>query len=170
MAETIEAVIGLGANLGQPVVAFEFATHRLGAVCDIVCHSKLYQSDAIGPEQPDFTNAAVRVSFPGSPQALLVQLLRIEQDFGRTRKQRWGPRTLDLDLLWIDGVAVCTPQLTVPHPRLHERAFALLPLLDVAPQAASEEMTYRHALPQVQEQRIVALAKPPSPWLPAIDG
>ena len=73
-----------------------------------------------------------------SPLALLDALLAIERDLGRTREDdtiRWGPRTIDLDVLWIDGVSVDDPRLLVPHPRMHERAFALVPLLDVAPGA-----------------------------------
>lgn len=164
MAPRIDAVIGLGANLGQPLTAFEFATQRLAALSELVGYSKLYASAALGPEQPDFTNAAVRVHFDGGPHALLDIALEIEKAFGRQRSLRWGPRTLDLDLLWIRGVAVDTPTLKVPHPRLLDRAFALLPLLDVAPEARRGDVTLKSVLPRVRKQRIQAWSRPPSPW------
>lgn len=100
--------------------------------------SYVYATEPVGgPPQGEFLNAAVRVECTQSPAELLDALLAIEQELGRVRRaeERWGPRTIDLDILWIEGVAVDTPRLTVPHPRLEERAFALAPLLDVAPNA-----------------------------------
>jgi 2-amino-4-hydroxy-6-hydroxymethyldihydropteridine diphosphokinase len=84
-------------------------------------------------EQPPFVNAAVQLDTTLSPHALLDALLAIEQRAGRVRAERNGPRTLDLDLLHIDGVKLDDPRLTLPHPRMAERAFVLLPLNDVAP-------------------------------------
>jgi 2-amino-4-hydroxy-6-hydroxymethyldihydropteridine diphosphokinase len=98
--------------------------------------SKVYETAPVGgPPQPAFLNAAIAVDCTLSPLVLLDELQRIEADLGRTREVRWGPRAIDLDILWIEGVTVDEPRLVVPHPRLHERAFALLPLLDVAPHA-----------------------------------
>jgi 2-amino-4-hydroxy-6-hydroxymethyldihydropteridine diphosphokinase len=88
-----------------------------------------------GPPQGDYLNAALRVSFDGDPEALLDALLAIERALGRERRVRWAARTIDLDVLWIEGVALESERLTVPHPRLTERAFAMTPLLDVAPGA-----------------------------------
>jgi 2-amino-4-hydroxy-6-hydroxymethyldihydropteridine diphosphokinase len=89
-----------------------------------------------GPPQPDFLNAAALVTYEGEPEALLGALLAIERRLGRRRGgERYGPRTIDLDILWIEGRTVDTEELVVPHPRLLERAFALLPLLELVPEA-----------------------------------
>lgn len=101
----------------------------------VVGVSSLYETEPIGPEQPDFLNAAVLLSVELAPETLLEELLDLERAEGRVRRERWGPRVLDLDILWIDGCAVDTPALKVPHPSLAARAFALLPLLEVAPAA-----------------------------------
>lgn len=103
---------------------------------ELVRASKLYATAPLGPPQPDFLNAAVLVHTTLDPEALLDVLLAVEAGLGRVRHERWGPRTIDLDLLWIDDLRVETPRLTVPHPGLFERAFALGPLADVLPEAA----------------------------------
>jgi 2-amino-4-hydroxy-6-hydroxymethyldihydropteridine diphosphokinase len=98
--------------------------------------SSLYDTVPVGgPPQPRYLNAAARLRTALSPRELLGALLGIERSEGRERRERWGPRPLDLDILWIAGLFVDEPGLTVPHPRLAERAFALLPLLEVAPDA-----------------------------------
>ena len=88
-----------------------------------------------GPEQGDFLNAVVVVDTALGPEELLAELQRIEDDHGRVRVERWGPRTLDLDLVAMDGVRRDTPELTVPHPRAAERRFVLVPLVEVWPDA-----------------------------------
>jgi 2-amino-4-hydroxy-6-hydroxymethyldihydropteridine diphosphokinase len=88
-----------------------------------------------GPAQPDYYNAGVRVAFEGDAHELLASLHAIEAAHGRQREEHWGPRTPDLDLLWIAGFRVASAELTVPHARLAERAFALLPLVDLVPNA-----------------------------------
>jgi 2-amino-4-hydroxy-6-hydroxymethyldihydropteridine diphosphokinase len=100
-----------------------------------VAVSGLYEALPQGPPQPDYLNAAVRLATTAPPRALLAGLLELERRYGRERRVPMGPRTLDLDLLWIDGLEVLEPALAVPHPRLQERRFALEPLLDVAPSA-----------------------------------
>ncbi len=89
----------------------------------------------MGPPQPDYLNAAVRIAAPSDLEPVLAVLLAIERRAGRVRRaeERWGSRTIDLDILWAEGVVLSSPTLTVPHPRLTERAFALCPLLEVAP-------------------------------------
>jgi 2-amino-4-hydroxy-6-hydroxymethyldihydropteridine diphosphokinase len=132
----LDAVVGLGANLGNPEAALRQAVAQLALIARLAGVSELYRTVPVGgPPQPDFLNAAVRLEYWGSPLALLREALGIERAAGRLRGERWGPRTLDLDILWIAGVAVDDPDLIVPHPRLRERAFALRPLLDVAPDA-----------------------------------
>jgi 2-amino-4-hydroxy-6-hydroxymethyldihydropteridine diphosphokinase len=134
--QRLDAVIGLGANLGNPEAALRQAVVELAAVGLLQSVSGVYRTTPVGgPPQPDFINAAVRLEFVGSPEQLLGEALRIERLAGRERRERWGPRILDLDILWIAGTAVARPGLVVPHPRLRERAFALRPLLDVAPDA-----------------------------------
>jgi 2-amino-4-hydroxy-6-hydroxymethyldihydropteridine diphosphokinase len=101
----------------------------------IVALSALYETDAVGPAQPEYLNAAVRLRTMLGPRQLLELALEIEQAAGRVRLERWGPRTLDLDVLFITGQTVDQPGLVVPHRELVHRAFALLPLLDVMPDA-----------------------------------
>ncbi len=156
----IDAVIGLGANLGCPRRAFSGARAQLARHCRIVRSSGLYRTKPIGgPPQPDFLNAALRVSAGLGPRGLLGLLLRIERRLGRVRDERWGPRLLDLDLLWVAGLQVRGPDLTIPHPRLHQRAFALMPLLEVAPSAGPPGVTgtYREALAAVKGQAVTLL-------------
>ncbi len=131
----LRAVIGIGANLGNRAATLRGAAGELARIAVLEKASAIYETAPVGPEQPDFLNAAVLLRYDGAPLALLDELLAIEARHGRVRAERWGPRSLDLDLLWIDGWIVDEPRLVVPHPRLAERAFALLPLLEVAPDA-----------------------------------
>lgn len=137
------AYIGMGANLpgpaGEPVATLAAAAERLGGLGRVVARSSLYSTAPVGfAAQPRFFNAAVAVETGLEPRTLLEALLDIEREFGRDRSTAIpnGPRTLDLDILLIDGVAVCEPGLEVPHPRLAERGFALIPLAEIAPQAS----------------------------------
>lgn len=131
-------VIGLGANLGAREATLASAACALGALTGVRLRalSAVYESDAVGPPQPRYLNAAARITAQLSADALLERLLAVEQLHGRVRGLRWGPRTLDLDILWADA-PVCSKQLCVPHAQLSERAFALAPLLDVAPELAA---------------------------------
>jgi len=132
----LDVVIGLGANLGEPEAALRRALLGLADLGSLEAVSGLYRSQPVGgPPQPEFLNAAARLSFTGRASELLALTLALERREGRERRERWGPRTLDLDILWIRGAHLSEPGLTVPHPRLRERAFALRPLLDVAPDA-----------------------------------
>lgn len=130
------AYIALGSNLGNPkqqVLDAMDALAKLPAT-RLLQRSHLYRTPPWGVlEQPPFINAAVELDTTLSPHALLDALLTIEQQAGRVRAERNGPRTLDLDVLHVDGVRLDDAQLTLPHPRMPERAFVLLPLNDVAP-------------------------------------
>ncbi len=132
----VRACIGLGANLGDPVAQLRAALAaiaRLPSTC-VVSVSSIYRSAPVGYlEQPDFYNAVVAIDTRLSPQALLDALLAIEHDGGRTREFRNAPRLIDLDLLLYGEQLVDLPHLTVPHPRLADRAFVLLPLAEIAP-------------------------------------
>ncbi len=151
-----DVVIGLGANLGEPLQTFAAAVEVLKhPLANLRC-SRLYRSGPLGPEQPDFLNAALRGRYCNSARELLAACQQLEARLGRVRAERWGPRVVDLDVLWIDGVQLTEPDLIVPHPRLHERAFALRPLLDLAPDARDPATgrLYSSFLPAVAEQRI----------------
>jgi 2-amino-4-hydroxy-6-hydroxymethyldihydropteridine diphosphokinase len=132
-------VIGAGANLGSPSENLARGLSLLAQLPELQIRalSRVYESDPVGPPQPRYLNAAVRVSSTLPALELLDRLLEIEVALGRIRVVRWGPRTLDLDLLWADQ-PVEHARLRVPHPHLNERSFALAPLLDVAPDLAVE--------------------------------
>ena len=134
-AVTYDAAIGLGANLGDPLATLSEAARQLSRLGCVTRGSALYRTAAIGPSQPDFLNAVVGLRCSLPPLSLMAALLELEARLGRVRRERWGPRTLDLDVLWIDGVALDGETLCVPHPRLEQRRFALEPMLDVYPQA-----------------------------------
>lgn len=132
--------VGLGGNLGDAAASLRDAFAALGRLPDtrLLRASRLYRTPAWGvTAQPDFVNAVAMIETALTPPALLENLLRIERDAGRHRlsdgSDRWGPRTLDLDLLLYGDEVIDTPDLTVPHPHLHERAFVLVPLLEIAP-------------------------------------
>lgn len=138
MSAPVHACIGLGANLGRPELTLRNAAVALGALPQsrLVAFSRLYRTPAWGQvDQPDFVNAAALVETGLSPLELLDALLGIEREAGRQRDPdaRWGPRVLDLDLLLYAGRMIDEPGLRVPHPHLHERAFALVPLAEIAP-------------------------------------
>jgi 2-amino-4-hydroxy-6-hydroxymethyldihydropteridine diphosphokinase len=133
-------VIGLGSNLGNREGTIAAAIERLGADpgVRVVAISPVYESEpAGGPPQGDYLNAAVLIETDLSGREILERALAVERSLGRIRPApvAWGPRTMDLDLLWIEGEVIAEPDLDVPHPRLAERPFALRPLLDVAPDA-----------------------------------
>ena len=132
------AFIGLGSNLDDPVAQVERAFAEIARIphSTLAARSSLWRSAPLGyAAQPDFVNAVARVDTTLTPHALLAELQRIEQAHARARSFPNAPRTLDLDLLLYDGETIDTPDLAVPHPRMHERAFVLAPLLEIAPGA-----------------------------------
>jgi 2-amino-4-hydroxy-6-hydroxymethyldihydropteridine diphosphokinase len=132
----VRVVIGIGANLGDRLATMRAAVSEIARFAHVEKTSRVYATAPVGgPLQPEFLNAAASVLYGGAPFDLLDRLQGVEAHFGRVRAEVWGPRTLDLDLLWIEGLAVDAPRLVVPHRRLHERAFALVPLLELAPGA-----------------------------------
>lgn len=127
--------IALGSNLGDSRQildkAIEILDHTPGIT--IIAQSSWYQTTPVGPPQPDYLNGCATLAVQLSPQELLAKLLTIETQFGRVRRERWGARTLDIDLLLYGNLILETPTLTLPHPRMHERAFVLVPLAEIAP-------------------------------------
>jgi len=130
------AYVGLGSNLEAPRDQLARALAALASLplSERIACSSLYSSSPVGPrDQPDFINAVAAIRTRLSPLALLDQLQALEQRHRRVRNRHWGPRTLDLDLLWYDDLSYCSPRLTIPHPEMSHRRFVLEPLAEIAP-------------------------------------
>jgi 2-amino-4-hydroxy-6-hydroxymethyldihydropteridine diphosphokinase len=157
MADVVRACIGLGANLGDARGALLAARDAIAALpqTTLVAFSSLYRSAPIDATGPDFWNAVALVDTGLPPQDLLARLQAIEARHGRERPWRNAPRTLDLDLLLHGEARIDEPGLVVPHPRMHQRAFVLLPLAELWPDAPIPGLgTAADWLPQVAGQRI----------------
>jgi 2-amino-4-hydroxy-6-hydroxymethyldihydropteridine diphosphokinase len=131
-----QAIIGFGSNLGDRVLTCRQALELLGRHPQVSLQrvSSLYRSEPVGfTDQDWFINGVVICQVDVTPEALLGITLEVEQSLGRIRKKRWGPRTLDLDILFFGRHCLSLPGLTIPHPRLHERRFVLVPLVEIAP-------------------------------------
>ncbi|MEW6388699.1 MAG: 2-amino-4-hydroxy-6-hydroxymethyldihydropteridine diphosphokinase [Thermodesulfobacteriota bacterium] len=134
----VVAYIGLGANLGDPPRQLQEALVRLGEVeeVEVLQVSAFYLTPPLGPPgQPWYVNGVAQIRTRLTPEELFRVLLRIEKEMGRVRGERWGPRLIDLDLLLYDGEILAGPALVVPHPEMHRRAFVMVPLAEIAPQA-----------------------------------
>ena len=150
--------IGIGANLGDREKTLQEAVRVLNAHPEIavVAASAVYETAPVGViDQPDFLNAVLQIRTRLSARKLLNDLLAVERQFGRTRRTRWGPRTLDLDILLYGDAVIHQPGLCVPHPHLHERAFVLIPLCDLDPHL-------KHPISR-QSMRVLAAALRDSP-------
>jgi len=143
------AYIGLGSNLENPMKQLECAYRALDNIpqTHLISQSSYYGSSPMGPQdQPDFINSVALVETAQGPQTLLHELQRIEHQQGRVREQRWGPRTLDLDLLLFDQQQIENTELTVPHSGMAERNFVLLPLYEIAPELTIPGLGSLHTL------------------------
>ena len=162
-----EALIGLGGNVGDVRATLDRAVE---AFCDgrdvrLIARSSDYRTPPWGVEdQPPFVNLCLRVETSLSPQALLRRAQHVEQALGRDRakEQRWGPRRVDIDILAYDDVTLDEPDLVLPHPRLFERAFVLVPLVEIAPERVIAGMKVREALARLDTGGIEKLP-PESP-------
>lgn len=156
------AYVALGSNLAQPEAQVNQAFDALARLPDshLVARSSLYRSAPVGyADQPDFINAVARIETRLAPHDLLQSLLGIELECGRVREFRNAPRTLDLDLLLYEDLQFHEPGLTLPHPRMHERAFVLLPLLEIDPECAIPGRGQAHDwLAQCDDQSIIRVA------------
>jgi 2-amino-4-hydroxy-6-hydroxymethyldihydropteridine diphosphokinase len=162
MPAAVVASIGLGANLGDSQAVLAQALAELAALpgTHLVATSPLYRSAPIDAAGPDFVNAVALLRTELAPHALLTQLQRIEAAHGRERPYRNAPRTLDLDLLLYGEARIDDAGLTIPHPRMHERAFVLRPLADVAPDALIPgHGRVADLLPRVADQRLALLKR-----------
>jgi len=128
--------LGLGSNLGDRLANLQRAVDLLAARpgLRVARSSRVYETDPVGgPPQPEYLNAVVEVQTTLSPHDLLAASMDVEQRMGRVRAERWGPRVIDIDVLTYDEQQIDQPDLIVPHPRMHERAFVLVPLLELEP-------------------------------------
>ena len=140
------AVVGVGTNLGDRAATIRRALESVAKLpgARAAKASPIYETAPVGPPQPSYLNAAIAIELdpPRSARSLVAALLAVEHTLGRVRDgERFGPRTIDLDLLWTDAAPSAHDDAIVPHPRLHERAFALVPLVDVAPHACAPDGT-----------------------------
>ena len=165
------AVLGLGGNLGDPRGQMAAAIHALAAdpAIRVRSASALYETPPWGKtDQPPFLNAAMLVETELRPRALLEAILQVEHQLGRQREERWGPRTLDIDILVFGNEAIDEPGLHIPHRRLHERAFALKPLADVMPEAQFGGRSAAEWLAQADTAGIRRIAEPGWETAPAV--
>lgn len=129
--------LSMGSNLGDREGNLRSGVESLRSICEVRAVSPLWATAPVGvTDQPDFLNIAVAADTDLQPRALLDEVKRIEHDVGRRPTFRWGPRVLDIDILLYGNEIVTEPDLSIPHPRLEERAFVLAPLADIAPDAA----------------------------------
>ncbi|GAA0496146.1 2-amino-4-hydroxy-6-hydroxymethyldihydropteridine diphosphokinase [Pigmentiphaga sp. GD03639] len=153
------AWVGLGANLGDPAATLRAALAALAAHPEVRqdALSRFYRTEPIDSSGPDYVNAVVRLRTTLPPLALLDLLQDIERRHGRERPYRNAPRTLDLDLLAYDGQRLDTPRLTLPHPRMHQRAFVLRPLSDIDPDMALPQGRVEELLRACADQAVLPL-------------
>lgn len=158
----IKVYIGLGSNLDDPQAQLKKATVALGTIpsCSVVKTSSFYKSKPVGPQdQPDYINAVVELATGLSAPVLLDYLQGIENEHGRQREQRWGARTLDLDILLFGEEVIHDDRLVVPHVEMHKRGFVLFPLEEIAPDCVIPDIGSVHALlQQVNTDDMVKLA------------
>ena len=138
---TRRAFIGLGSNLGDRAAYLRAGVEGLATAGDVVAVSPLYETEPVGGPggQGPYLNVVVELATADPPRRLLERCHAVEEAAQRVRAERWGPRTLDADVLWVEGIAVDEPDLTVPHPRMWERRFVLQPLADLAPDLVTAE-------------------------------
>ena len=132
----MKVVIALGSNLGNREENIELAVAELNKIIDVTHLSALYETDPVGgPQQPDYLNAVLIGESELAPRELLKAALSIESELGRVREVHWGARTIDIDLIVLGELLISSPELEIPHPRAHQRAFVLEPWLEIDPSA-----------------------------------
>lgn len=158
---SVRAWIGLGANLGDAGETIEHAIKALKETPGIesLVVAPLYGSDPVDAQGPTFINTVAQIQTTLAPLPLLDALQSIEHAHGRERPYRNAPRTLDLDLLLYEGVTLLTPRLTLPHPRMHERAFVLRPLIDLTPDLLLTQGSLDTLLAQCSDQKLWPLSR-----------
>jgi 2-amino-4-hydroxy-6-hydroxymethyldihydropteridine diphosphokinase len=162
----VVAYVGLGANEGDPRRQLAEAIARLADTDEVEVRkvSSFYLNPPLGPpDQPWYVNAVIQVRTRLEPEELLRVLHRVEDDLGRVRRERWGPRVIDLDLLLYNGVITAGLDLCLPHPEMHRRSFVMAPLAEIAPQAwhPAFEKTASELLAALDPQELALLEKMP---------
>lgn len=160
------AYLGLGANIGDRKSNLRAAVALLRERgCTLAAASSLYLTKPVGiTDQPDFLNAVIRVKTALDPHDLLATCRKIEQELGRERTTQWGPRVIDIDILLYEGAAIDDSELVIPHPRILDRAFVLVPLVEIAPDVeVADGITARDAANRTDRTGVV-LAQDPS-WV-----
>lgn len=133
------AFLSLGSNLGDRLAFLRDAVGSLGG--EVRAVSPVYETEPVGgPDQGPYLNLVVELDTERTPRQLLAVCHRLESAAGRVRQERWGPRTLDVDIVWMEGVELHEPDLEIPHPRMHLRKFVLVPLADLAPELVTAEV------------------------------
>lgn len=158
LARAVEATIGLGSNIGDKAANIDRAITLLMGDGDVrvEARSRLYRSAPWGVTDQDwFVNAAVRVSTALSPRALLERCQNVEREMGRVRIRRWGERVIDVDILTYGDRKIAEPDLKVPHPLIGERAFVLVPLIEVAPRLSLDGKTLEALLSRLDARDVV---------------
>jgi 2-amino-4-hydroxy-6-hydroxymethyldihydropteridine diphosphokinase len=166
-----DALVGLGGNVGDVRTTLNQAIARFadGTGVRLTARSSDYATPPWGvTDQPPFINCAIAVETALAPQALLARALEVERALGRDRahEQRWGPRRIDIDLLAYDDAALDAPGLILPHPRLFERAFVLVPLAEIVPERLIGGLRVRDALARIDTTGVTRLAHVPAKWPP----
>ena len=156
------AYIGLGSNMGDKSGNILKSLDLLGQFkkIKVVKRSSFYETEPVGYEDQDwFVNAVAELETELSPRELLDALMKIEQNMGRKREIKWGPRTIDLDILLYDQLCLNEPDLIIPHPRMHERAFVLVPLAEIAPNVKHQSLdrTINELLKSLDSAKLVKL-------------
>lgn len=165
--QRFHAAFGLGANIGDPKKNLSQALTSIAQCAGINLDrvSKLYQTPPWGGiEQPDFLNACVTIYTSLSPQALLAFCLSLESRMGRTRDTRWGPRTIDIDVLFYEDLQVDEERLQLPHPRMSQRAFVMVPLADIAPDKLVFEKSVKAWADELQDDEMTAVSVDGNWW------
>ncbi|MBS3736069.1 MAG: 2-amino-4-hydroxy-6-hydroxymethyldihydropteridine diphosphokinase [Candidatus Bipolaricaulota bacterium] len=155
----VQAFIGLGSNLGNRKKNIDNSLRLLvdREDVDLISRASDYETEPVGPTQPWFINTAVKIETPSSPEEILEKCKEIEERIGRVDSLKWGPRLVDLDLLLVDKYVLEERKLTLPHPKLEERRFVLLPLLELEPDLVHPELQtpLKDLLPKLEEDKKV---------------
>jgi len=153
------AYLSLGSNVGDREAQLQDAQNRLGSAGRVAAVSSFYETEPVEfTQQPWFLNCVVAFETRQTPQELMTSILRIEEEMGRRRTQKKGPRTIDVDILLFDDTILDSPEVTIPHPAMHQRRFVLEPLAEIAPEARHPVLKrtvreLRDALPEGQTVR-----------------
>jgi len=156
--------IAVGSNLGDKIDSCKEAINQIAGLCEIVKISSLYETEPVGNEnQPNFINCVAEINTDLSPHELLKRLNLIEEKLGRVRDEKWGPRTIDLDIIFYNDLIMRDDNLIIPHPRAHLRRFVLEPLCEIAPEFIHPEfnLSVSELLTKIEDDKeVIKLDKP----------